>query len=171
VRHDQAVTAVQAGVVLGASSSLVDDHWDWPIHGLRHPPTSTTSGWFVWTGDLSQDDGFFQPWHQGHLFVVAQRLLTRSTFRRALASLWRPATRTCGWTHRCFTLDASAAVCRACYVPVVDESKGMTLRRVGRLPDQRRSSTRSTSASRTRRASPLSIPGRAKWLAKLGLTA
>ncbi|WP_437180669.1 immunity protein Imm33 domain-containing protein [Paenarthrobacter ureafaciens] len=53
--------------MLGASRSLIENEWEWPVHGLRHPPERGTSGWYVWTGDLSQDDDFFQPWHASHL--------------------------------------------------------------------------------------------------------
>lgn len=53
--------------VLGASGSLISNDWDWPVHGLRHPPTGGTSGWYVWTGELLQDVDFFQPWHMSHL--------------------------------------------------------------------------------------------------------
>lgn len=51
---------------LGASPSLITGEWAWPIHGLRHPPTDETSGWFVWSGELSDADDFFEPWHQAH---------------------------------------------------------------------------------------------------------
>ncbi|WP_455835850.1 immunity protein Imm33 domain-containing protein [Pseudarthrobacter siccitolerans] len=36
--------------VLGASRPLISNDWDWPVHGLRHPPADGTSGWYVWTG-------------------------------------------------------------------------------------------------------------------------
>jgi hypothetical protein len=53
--------------VLGASWSLISGDWDWPVHGLRHPPAAGTSGWYIWTGDLSSADDFFRPWHASHL--------------------------------------------------------------------------------------------------------
>ena len=39
-----------------------------PINGLRHPPESDTTGWFIWAGEklLSEAD-FFQPLHVSHL--------------------------------------------------------------------------------------------------------
>lgn len=34
----------------------------WPLNGLRHRPTDTTTGWFIWRGGaLSQRDDFFEP--------------------------------------------------------------------------------------------------------------
>lgn len=38
-----------------------------PVHGLRHPPESGTTGWFIWAGDLSDDPHFFKPLHLYHL--------------------------------------------------------------------------------------------------------
>lgn len=32
-----------------------------PINGLRHPAEKGTTGWFIWTGDYSEADDFFQP--------------------------------------------------------------------------------------------------------------
>ncbi|WP_441349041.1 immunity protein Imm33 domain-containing protein [Streptomyces sp. G2] len=57
------------------SASLIEGGWDWPLHGLRHPPTASTSGWYVWTGHLSGDDDFFQPWHLSHLVDQEPSLL------------------------------------------------------------------------------------------------
>lgn len=53
--------------MLGASRSLIDGSWSWPVHGLRQPPEGETSGWFVWTGELSDAADFFAPWHSSHL--------------------------------------------------------------------------------------------------------
>jgi hypothetical protein len=38
-----------------------------PIHGLRHPPEGDTTGWYIWTGDYSETDDFFEPLHVAHL--------------------------------------------------------------------------------------------------------
>lgn len=66
-QHRDVDHSVNAGDVVGASESLISGRWEWPVHGLRHPPTRGTSGWHVWTGDLSDADDFFRPWHAGHL--------------------------------------------------------------------------------------------------------
>ncbi len=39
----------------------------YPIHGLRHPPEHGTTGWYIWTGDLSDDPNFFQALHVEHI--------------------------------------------------------------------------------------------------------
>jgi hypothetical protein len=38
-----------------------------PINGLRHPPTETTNGWYVWGGEMSDADDFFSPLHVEHM--------------------------------------------------------------------------------------------------------
>lgn len=34
---------------------------------MRIAPTETTSGWYIWCGDLSEADDFFSPLHVEHL--------------------------------------------------------------------------------------------------------
>ena len=39
-----------------------------PINGLRHPTDGTTTGWYLWGGELLSDSpDFFQPLHVEHL--------------------------------------------------------------------------------------------------------
>ena len=39
-----------------------------PLNGLRHPPTETSSGWFIWAGpELGQAHDYFQPLCAEHL--------------------------------------------------------------------------------------------------------
>jgi hypothetical protein len=38
-----------------------------PIHGLRHPPSNITNGWYIWAGEYSADEDFFEPLHASHL--------------------------------------------------------------------------------------------------------
>jgi hypothetical protein len=48
---------------VGISSNLDKD----PINGLRHPAERGTTGWFIWTGEYSEADYFFQPICAEHL--------------------------------------------------------------------------------------------------------
>lgn len=57
---------VKQGVMLGASVAVIDGSLVWPLHGLRHPPEGEASGWYIWSGELSQADDFFRPWHHHH---------------------------------------------------------------------------------------------------------
>ena len=59
--------AARGDEIVGVSRSLLAPGWDWPVHGLRHPPQGGTSGCYVWTGELSDAPDFFVPLHAGHL--------------------------------------------------------------------------------------------------------
>ena len=48
---------------IGVSTDLSKD----PINGLRHPSEKGTTGWFIWTGEYSEADDFFQPICAEHL--------------------------------------------------------------------------------------------------------
>lgn len=41
--------------------------YEYPLHGLRHPPSMDTTGWFIWSGGYSEDPNFFVPLHVEHL--------------------------------------------------------------------------------------------------------
>ncbi len=51
---------------VGFSANLDKD----PINGLRHPNEKGTTGWFIWTGDYSERDDFFQPICAEHLLQL-----------------------------------------------------------------------------------------------------
>ncbi len=67
VRETRGVEPASPGAIVDASQSVIDGQWDWPLHGLRHPPIGTSTGWYVWSGELSEKDDFFRPWHANHL--------------------------------------------------------------------------------------------------------
>jgi hypothetical protein len=47
-----------------------------PLNGLRHSPTSETSGWYFWRGEeLSTAIDFFEPLHTFHLADRAPQVL------------------------------------------------------------------------------------------------
>ncbi|WP_428632507.1 immunity protein Imm33 domain-containing protein [Sphingopyxis sp.] len=50
---------------MGISESALQG--EMPLNGLRHLPESGTTGWFIWSGDLSADPSFFKPLHLYHL--------------------------------------------------------------------------------------------------------
>lgn len=39
----------------------------YPIHGLRHSSSKNITGWYLWVGEYSSADDFFQPVHLSHL--------------------------------------------------------------------------------------------------------
>lgn len=46
-----------------------------PIHGLRHPAEGDTNGWYIWCGEYSEVDDFFQPVHTCHLPELLPQVL------------------------------------------------------------------------------------------------
>jgi len=50
---------------VGLSSSVIEGQR--PLHGVRHLPKGDTSGWYIWAGEYSISEEFFQPVHVGHL--------------------------------------------------------------------------------------------------------
>ncbi len=62
-KHDSKLSSFDQTVIIGVSANLTGD----PIHGLRHLPVKGTSGWYIWTGEYSEDEDFFQPLCAEHL--------------------------------------------------------------------------------------------------------
>jgi hypothetical protein len=57
-----------------------------PINGLRHPPTVATSGWYIWSGEiLSANPEFFVPMHASHLAGICPEAIKYL----GLAAGWR----------------------------------------------------------------------------------
>jgi hypothetical protein len=47
-----------------------------PLNGLRHPPTSGMTGWYLWAGETWSDDpAFLAPLHLTHLTERCPQLL------------------------------------------------------------------------------------------------
>ena len=55
----------------GVSGNVINGEFfkagTWPLHGCRYLPTETTTGWYVWAGELSEGADFFKPAHTAHL--------------------------------------------------------------------------------------------------------
>jgi hypothetical protein len=56
---------------VGASIDIDKD----PINGLRHSSEKGTTGWFIWTGDYSENDDFFQPMCAEHLLQIRPEII------------------------------------------------------------------------------------------------
>jgi hypothetical protein len=65
--------------LLGVSRTLLEPNWNWPVHGLRHPPAGDTSGWYIWVGELTDDADFFVPQHARHLIERVPELRAHLT--------------------------------------------------------------------------------------------
>ena len=61
--HNSTWKPINKKLNIGASADLVKD----PINGLRQPSEKGTTGWYIWTGEYSEADDFFQPICVEHL--------------------------------------------------------------------------------------------------------
>ena len=52
-------------LMVGVSRNIETDVF--PLHGLRHLAEGQSCGWFLWRGDFSEADDFFQVVHASHL--------------------------------------------------------------------------------------------------------
>jgi hypothetical protein len=65
-RYGSVFVASPADLKVGISENAKEELV--PLNGLRHPPESGTTGWFIWRGEkLSQSPDFFVPPHVAHL--------------------------------------------------------------------------------------------------------
>ena len=47
-----------------------------PINGLRHPiESSHSANWYIWAGDYSDEENFFQPLHIQHLLELCPKAI------------------------------------------------------------------------------------------------
>ena len=58
-------------LMIGIGSDLNTD----PIHGLRHPKEKGTTGWYIWTGEYSESNDFFEPICAEHLLQIRPDLI------------------------------------------------------------------------------------------------
>jgi|ERR1017187_139528 hypothetical protein len=63
-RYDATFTLAGEWINSGFASQTSERR---PIHGLRHPPTVDTTGWFIWCGEYSDANDFFKPIHTIHV--------------------------------------------------------------------------------------------------------
>lgn len=52
---------------VGLSKNLLEPGFPMPLNGLRHLPEGDTSGWYIWSGEYSEDSNFFAPLHVSHI--------------------------------------------------------------------------------------------------------
>ncbi|QBF33052.1 hypothetical protein [Thalassococcus sp. S3] len=58
----EAFSGEKVGISENATAGLM------PLNGLRHPPTSGVTGWYLWGGtEFSEANDFFKPVHLAHL--------------------------------------------------------------------------------------------------------
>lgn len=65
VKYGTLMVPCTNGVTIGVSRGLRSEVL--PINGVRVAPQGDSSGWFIWSGDWSDDPAFFVPLHVEHL--------------------------------------------------------------------------------------------------------
>lgn len=63
LKYNSAWKPIDKKLIIGISDDVYKD----PVHALRHPPTKGVSGWYIWSGEYSEDPGFFKPYCAEHL--------------------------------------------------------------------------------------------------------
>lgn len=64
-QYGAAYVASPAGQKIGVAAGVRTK--ERPLHGVRHLPEGDTTGWYVWAGEASDADDFFQPVDVAHL--------------------------------------------------------------------------------------------------------
>ena len=70
-KYDSKWNPINKKLKIGIGSDLNAD----PIHGLRHPNEKGTTRWYIWTGEYSESDDFFQPMCAEHLLQIRPELI------------------------------------------------------------------------------------------------
>ncbi len=64
--NDSIWLPVHNDLIVGVSTDLSGT----PLNGLRHPTDIGTTGWFIWSGEFSDDENFFKPICVQHLLQI-----------------------------------------------------------------------------------------------------
>ena len=59
--YKESLPSLKVGISKGVQKGINS------IHALRHFPIGDTTGWYIWTGEYSDDLNFFEPLHIEHL--------------------------------------------------------------------------------------------------------
>jgi len=73
-RYGAIFEAARDDAIVGVSQNL--ESGVFPLHGLRHLPQGQSCGWFLWRGEWSNADDFFEPVHVLHLADICPAVLT-----------------------------------------------------------------------------------------------
>ena len=70
-RYDSIWKPINKNLRIGLGSDIMSN----PVHGLRHPEERGTTGWFIWTGEFSEKEDFFEPMCAEHLLQIRPELI------------------------------------------------------------------------------------------------
>ena len=64
VKHDSECYGIDFSLKVGVAINTLEQV---PIHALRHQEEGDTTGWYIWGGEYSDVDNFYQPLCAEHL--------------------------------------------------------------------------------------------------------
>ena len=71
VKYKSKWNPINKKLMVGCSTDLLSD----PINGLRHPKEGITTGWYIWSGEWSDNADFFKPICAEHLLQEKPELI------------------------------------------------------------------------------------------------
>ena len=70
-KYESKWNPINKKLMVGCSTDLLSD----PINGLRHPKEGITTGWYIWSGEWSDNTDFFKPICAEHLLQEKPELI------------------------------------------------------------------------------------------------
>lgn len=70
-KYDSNWNPIDKNLMVGWSVNLEKN----PINGLRHPKEYNETGWYIWSGEYSNDKDFFKPICAKHLFQIRPEII------------------------------------------------------------------------------------------------
>ena len=70
-KYESKWNPINKKLMVGCSTDLSSD----PINGLRHPKEGITTGWYIWSGEWSDNADFFKPICAEHLLQEKPELI------------------------------------------------------------------------------------------------
>ncbi len=70
-KYDSIWKPINKKLRIGLGSDIMSN----PVHGLRHPEERGTTGWFIWTGEYSEKEAFFEPITGEHLLELRPEII------------------------------------------------------------------------------------------------
>ncbi len=70
-KYNSNFTPIDEKLFIGVSSNLELE----PLNGLRHPKHEKMIGWYIWSGEWSDEDDFFKPLCMEHLIKLKPEII------------------------------------------------------------------------------------------------
>jgi hypothetical protein len=70
-KYDSNWNLINKKLMIGCSDNLKKE----PINGLRYPIEGQITGWYIWSGEFSNDTNFFKPICAEHLLQIRPEII------------------------------------------------------------------------------------------------